>query len=89
MRCGRREVVPQSDVRDEAGLGRLPAEPLLGQLAGRRCVQLGEDRERHPEMSAGLLGGDRLDRYVQVTGRKRLIPADAMQAFLNDRQVAA
>jgi excisionase family DNA binding protein len=28
-------------------------------------------------------------RYVQVTGRKRLIPADAITEFLNGRSVAA
>src|ERR1700704_1720021 len=58
-------VGPLVEVRDEAGPGGPPAEPLPGDRAGRRKVDRGESRER-AELVAGILGSDRLGRHPQV-----------------------
>ena len=52
------EVVPLVEIRDEPRLGGPPAEPLLGQRAGRRRVELREQRERAGEVTGCLLGPD-------------------------------
>src|SRR2546427_11205145 len=56
------------EVREEAGMSRLPPEPLARADAGRQVVELRESRQE-AEGRSRLLGGDPLSREAQGPAR--------------------
>lgn len=72
-------VVPLVEIRDEPGLERPPAEPLLGPRAGRWRVELCEQREHRPEVAGRLLSGEVL--FTSITWFTDL---DAVRGFADD-----
>ena len=60
----RGEVVTFVEVRDQAGVGRLPAHPLSGQRARGGVVEAHEGAEER-EVLGGLRGCDARGRYIE------------------------